>query len=232
MVDPAHAVLAGELVKIVNQLDPILFLTVQGYGLAMIEGDFDLLGLVGCMPRVDCPLKRLGRGLDPGIFQNPGLDRAAQRFWSVLKIDFLVASTSMPCAAANSSSCDRVHFHSRTGATILRSGARVWNVTSNRTWSFPLPVQPAPRRGAVRARADHELSDQRATQRRGQRVLALVERPGHERGPDEVIDEQVALSSATASMAPVRSASGESPRCPGLGPGRTCRRSHPCRTFR
>ena len=77
MVDPAHAVLAGELVKIVNQLDPILFLTVQGYGLAMIEGDFDLLGLVGCMPRVDCPLKSLGRGLDTGIFQNPGLDRAA-----------------------------------------------------------------------------------------------------------------------------------------------------------
>ena len=60
----------------------------------------------------------------------------------MLKMLFLVASTSMPWSAAYCSSWVRVHFHSRTGAMILRSGPRVWNVTSNRTWSFPLPVQP------------------------------------------------------------------------------------------
>ena len=48
-------------------------------------------------------------------------------------------------------------------------------------------------RGAMLARhADHELSDQWSPQRRGQRVLTLVEGPGHQRRPDEVIDEKVA----------------------------------------
>ena len=81
-----------------------------------------------------------------------------QRFWSVLKIDFLVASTSMPCLAAYSSSWVRVHFHSRTGAMIFSSGASVWNVTSNRTWSFPLPVQPCATATAPCSRATRTMS--------------------------------------------------------------------------
>ncbi len=33
-------------------------------------------------------------------------------------------------------------FASRIGAITSRSGASTPNETSNRTWSFPLPVQP------------------------------------------------------------------------------------------
>ncbi len=81
-----------------------------------------------------------------------------QRFWSVLKIDFFVASTSMPWSAAYCNSCVRVHFHSRTGAMIFRSGASVWNVTSNRTWSFPLPVHPCATATAPCSRATRTIS--------------------------------------------------------------------------
>jgi len=39
---------------------------------------------------------------------------------------------------------------------------------------------------------DHQLGDQRPAERGGQRILALVDGAGHERGKDEAIDEQVA----------------------------------------
>src|ERR1700693_4290230 len=48
----------------------------------------------------------------------------------------------MPYLAAYSISSSRFMPHSRTGATTSRSGARAAVVTSNRTWSLPLPVQP------------------------------------------------------------------------------------------
>ena len=40
--------------------------------------------------------------------------------------------------------------------------------------------------------ADHQLRDQGAAQRRGQRVFPLVQGAGHQRGEGEVVDEQVA----------------------------------------
>ena len=39
---------------------------------------------------------------------------------------------------------------------------------------------------------DHQLGDERPAQRGGQRILALVHGAGHQGGPDEAIDEQVA----------------------------------------
>ena len=44
---------------------------------APVELDLDFLGLVGRLPRVGGPLERLRRGLDPGVFQDAGLDRTA-----------------------------------------------------------------------------------------------------------------------------------------------------------
>ena len=77
VVDPAHAVLAGELVELVDQRDAVELAAVEGDRLAAVERDLDFLGLVGGQPGVDGPLERLGRGLDPGIFEDAGLDRAA-----------------------------------------------------------------------------------------------------------------------------------------------------------
>ena len=67
-------------------------------------------------------------------------------------------STVFSCCAAYSSSWVRVHFHSRTGAMIFRSGARVWKVTSKRTWSFPLPVHPCATATAPWSRATRTIS--------------------------------------------------------------------------
>ncbi len=54
-------------------------------------------------------------------------------------------------------SSSRVMPHSRAGATTLIAGASAAALTSNRTWSFPLPVQPcampdAPSSSAMRTR--------------------------------------------------------------------------------
>src|SRR5205085_71120 len=44
--------------------------------------------------------------------------------------------------SASSMQSARVSPHTRTGAMTARSGARMRDETSNRTWSLPLPVQP------------------------------------------------------------------------------------------
>ena len=77
VVDPADAVLAPELVERTDQLDAVGLATVEGHGLAVIERDLHLLRLIGRAPRVHGPLERLRRRLDPGIFQDSGLDRPA-----------------------------------------------------------------------------------------------------------------------------------------------------------
>ena len=77
---------------------------------------------------------------------------------------------------------------------IFRCGARVWNVTSNRTWSFPLPVQPCATATAPCSLATRTISW--AIRGRPSAVasgiLALVQGPGHQRGEGEEVDEQVA----------------------------------------
>ena len=55
----------------------------------------------------------------------------------------LVRPTGMPWASAKAISCGRVcRSHTRTGAMTCRSGSSAWTLTSKRTWSLPLPVQP------------------------------------------------------------------------------------------
>jgi len=146
-----------------------------------------------------------------------------QRFWSVLKIDCLVASTSMPCRAANSSSCVRVHFHSRTGAMTRSSGASVWKVTSKRTWSFPLPVQPCATATAPCSRATRTINC--AIKGRPSAVASgyfpSYKAPAISDGKAKKSTNRLRTSSAIASTAPVRSALARiaSMSCP-------CPRSH------
>ena len=66
--------------------------------------------------------------------------------------------------------------------------------TSKRTWSLPLPVQPcATTVGAVlAARRDEVAHDERAGQRRHQRVAVHVERVGAQRGQAVLLGELVA----------------------------------------
>ena len=77
VVDPADAVPAGDLVQLLDQLDAVELAAVEGDGPAAVEGDLDLLGLVGGLRRVGGPLEGLGRRLDPGVFEDARLDRAA-----------------------------------------------------------------------------------------------------------------------------------------------------------
>ena len=65
-----------------------------------------------------------------------------QRFSSVLYGLAFVAGTGTPRAAAHSICSSRLMRCSRTGAMISRSGASARVLTSKRTWSLPLPVQP------------------------------------------------------------------------------------------
>src|SRR4051812_5580857 len=55
--------------------------------------------------------------------------------------------------AAYSMESRREKPHMRTGANTSRSGASVRSATSNRTWSFPLPVQPCATASAPNSRA-------------------------------------------------------------------------------
>ena len=85
----------------------------------------------------------------------------------------------------------RVIPHTRTGARTSRSGASARTPTSKRTWSLPLPGAAVGHRvGAELAGGDHEvLGDDRPRQRRHQRVLALVERVGPQRGEEVLVGE-------------------------------------------
>ncbi len=56
--------------------------------------------------------------------------------------------------SASSMQSARVRPHTRTGAMTSRSGARMRDDTSKRTWSLPLPVQPWPTASAPWRRAD------------------------------------------------------------------------------
>ncbi len=117
-----------------------------------------------------------------------------QRFWSVEKIFSFVASTSMPCLRANSSSSERVHFHSRTGAMIseVRGEGLEGHVEADLIVSLA-GAAVGNRHGAVLlGNLDHQLRDQGAAERRGERVLALIQGAGHQGGEGEVIDEKVA----------------------------------------
>jgi hypothetical protein len=53
-----------------------------------------------------------------------------------------LTGTGMLCFWAYSISCSRDRPHSRAGAMTWRSGASAAYVSSKRTWSLPLPVQP------------------------------------------------------------------------------------------
>ena len=59
----------------------------------------------------------------------------------------------IPKRAAYSMESCRVKPHTRTGARTSRSGASVRRLTSNRTWSLPLPVQPWATASAENSRA-------------------------------------------------------------------------------
>src|ERR1035441_9570563 len=60
----------------------------------------------------------------------------------------------MPCVSAYCKASSRdLMDHSRQGAMTCRSGASALKVNSNRTWSFPLPVQPCAKASAPVARA-------------------------------------------------------------------------------
>ncbi len=60
----------------------------------------------------------------------------------MLKIDFLVASTSIPCFAAYSSSWVRVHFHSPHRCNHFEVGSEGLEGDVEANLVVPLPVQP------------------------------------------------------------------------------------------
>ena len=64
-----------------------------------------------------------------------------------------VTVIGMAKRAAYSIESWRVKPHIRTGARTSRSGASVRTLTSNRTWSLPLPVQPCATASAWNSRA-------------------------------------------------------------------------------
>ena len=159
MVDPAHAVLAGELVELVDQgRTPSSSRPSRADGLATVESDLDFLGLVGSQPGIDGPLERLGRRLDPGIFEDPGLDRPAPQVL-VGAEDRLLGRLDLDAVLRGVLQLLRprpLPFANRRDD--LQVGASVWNVTSNRTWSFPLPVQPWATAAAPCSRATRTMS--------------------------------------------------------------------------
>ena len=235
MVDPAHAVLAGELAELVDQGDAVELAAADRHRLAAVERDLDFLGLVGRQPRVDGPLKRLGRRLDPGVFEDAGLDRAApqvlvgaeDRLLGRLDLDAvlggvleLLGPRPLPFAHRGDDlevGRERLERHVEPDLVVPLAGAAVRDRG----------------RAMLPRDADHELGDQRTPEGRRQRVFPLVKGTGRQRRKHEVVDEQVArVFGDRVDRAGLRAPSGGSPRCPGPGPGRRCRRSHPCCTFR
>ena len=129
-------------------------------------------------------------GADDHGFSSTPHSIARPHMFSSIEYSFsFVAAIGMSHLAARSMQSARVRPHTRTGASTSRSGARMRDDTSKRTWSLPLPVQPcADRVGAVAAgRRDEVLDDHRPRQRRDERVLALVQRVGLQRGHEEVV---------------------------------------------
>ena len=163
-------------------------------GLAAVEGDLDFLGLVGGQPGVGGPLERLGRRLDPGVFEDARLDRAApevlvgaeDRLLGRLDLDAVLGgeleflgARPLPLADRGDDlqlGCEGLEGHVEPDLIVPLARAAV------RDRRRPvLPRDP-----------DHELRDQRAAQRRRQRILPLVEGAGGQRGEDEVVHEEVA----------------------------------------
>ena len=74
---------------------------------------------------------------------------------------------------------------------ILSVGSRAMYVSSNRTWSLPLPVAPwATPVGLLGVGHFHlVLGDQRPGDAGAQQVAVLVDRPGLEHRPEVVLDE-------------------------------------------
>ena len=114
----------------------------------------------------------------------------------------------MSCVAAYSIESSRVKPHTRTGASTSRSGASARRRHSKRTWSLPLPVQPCATASAPCSRGGaHEVPrDDRPRQRGHERVLALVERVGPQRGQTYSSANSARASTTFASTAPAASA--------------------------
>src|SRR2546428_4515914 len=75
-VDAPHAVLAGELVQTLHEIDALDLRAVDRDRDALIETDRDLTWLRGRLVGVDRPLEDIARRGPPRIFEHPGLDRA------------------------------------------------------------------------------------------------------------------------------------------------------------
>ena len=153
----------------------------------------------------------------------------------MLKIDFLVASTSMPCCGGvlellGARPLPLAHWRD----DLQFGGERLEGDVEADLVVALARAAVGDRGGAVIARdAHHELGDQWAAQGRRQRVLPLVEGAGRQRRKHEPVDEQVSRILGDGVNRPGLAApSGESPRYPGPGPGRRCRRSRPCCRFR
>ena len=235
MVDPAHAVLAGKLVKVVDQLDPVFLLAIDRHRLAVVEADLHFLGLVGCLAGIDCPLEGLRGWLDPGVFENACLDRPAPEVL-VGAEDRLLGGLDLDAVLGG----ELELLRSRPLPLAHRGhDFQVWGqgLKGDVEPDLIVPLARAAmshRHGAVLAgHANHELGDQGPPQRRGQGILALVERAGQKRRPDEIVDEQVTrVLGDRLDRSGAQSPSGGSPGCPAPDPGRRCRRSRPCRKFR
>ena len=182
---------------------------VQGDRPAALESDLDLLGLVGGLAGVDGPLVGLGRRLDPGVFEDTRLDRAApevlvgaeDRLLGRLDLDAVLGRVLQllgPGPLPLADRCDDLQARGRGSGTSRRTGPGRSPCPCSRA---PRPRRhgrgrPGPSTGrsaGVPAPWPADICPRRA-------------RPPSARGRRSSRRRGCATSSAIASTAPVRSA--------------------------
>src|SRR5436190_15232437 len=194
-VDPADPVLSGELVETLHEIDALDLRSVEPDRYALVKPDLDLVRLRRRFVGIDRPLEDVARGGAPRILEHAGLDRAPPEIHvdavrALLRrlngdavllriVDLLVAR----------------HVHA---ATHRRDHREVGRKSADREVEPHLIValsSAAVRDEArvLRTRGVHEkLRQERAAERRRQRITVLVERSSLKCRPYEVTKEDVA----------------------------------------
>ena len=194
MVHPTHAVGARQIVEVLDQGHGVSPIAVERNWHAALEADHYLdrrRGLVGIDgPAVDVFARRC-----PGIFEDAGLDRAAPQV-DVDRVDRVLGDRDLDVAGLGVLDlllAAQTHADAHRGDDSQRW---VQGVGGDVEADLIVALAGAAVRDRVGAflvsDLDEELGDHRAGHGRGQRVDALVERPGLYVRPAEVAHEAVA----------------------------------------